>query len=95
MSKSEVLLYSRSKFNVIAILHKLAICKGKIYGIVLYEIAFLLTHFMKEHFNSFDDIQFFSYIFINILGYVDSNAKQNTPLYSEFYALQDDIFFEP
>ena len=56
MSKSEVLLYSRSKFNVTAILYKLAICKGKIYGIVLYEIAILLTHFMKEYFNSFDDI---------------------------------------
>ena len=27
--------------------------------------------------------------------YIDSNAKRNTPLYSEFYALQDDIFFEP
>ena len=31
----------------------------QIYGIVLYEIAILLTHFMKEYFNSFDDIQFF------------------------------------
>ena len=39
MPKSEVLLYSRSKFNATAILYKLAICKGKIYGIVLYEIA--------------------------------------------------------
>ena len=58
MSKSEVLLYSRSKFNVTAILYKLAIFKGKIYGIVLYEIAILLTRFMKEYFNSFD-IQFF------------------------------------
>ena len=56
--KSEVLLYlySHSKFNATAILYKLAICKGKIlYGIVLYEIAI----FMKEYFNSFDDIQFF------------------------------------
>ena len=52
-------------------------------------------HFMKEYFNSFDDIQFFSYIFINISRYEDSNAKRNTPLYSEFYALQDDIFFKP
>ena len=60
MPKSEVLLYSRSKFNATAIFYKLAICKGKIlYGIVLYEIAILLTHFMKEYFNSFDDIQFF------------------------------------
>ena len=50
---------------------------------------------MKEYFNSFDDIQFFSYIFINISKYIDSNAKRNTALYSEFYALQDDIFFEP
>ena len=25
----------------------------------LIELAILLTHFMKEHFNSFDDIQFF------------------------------------
>ena len=33
--------------------------------------------------------------FINISRYVDSNAKRNTPLCSEFYALQDDIFFEP
>ena len=41
------------------VLYKLAICKGKIYGIVLYEIAILLIHFMKEYFNSFDDIQFF------------------------------------
>ena len=49
---------------------------------------------MKEYFNSFDDIQFFSYIFINISRYEDSNAKRNTPLYSEFYALQDDIFFK-
>ena len=47
---------------------------------------------MKEYFNSFDDIQFFSYIFINISRYEDSNAKRNTPLHSEFYALQDDIF---
>ena len=38
-------------------MYKLAICKGKIlYFIVLYEIAILLTHFMKEYFNSFDDI---------------------------------------
>ena len=59
MPKSKVLLYSRSKFNATAILYyiyKLAICKGKI---VLYETAILLTHFMKEHFNSFGDIQFF------------------------------------
>ena len=28
-------------------------------GIVLYEIAILLTQFMKEYFNSFDDIQLF------------------------------------
>ena len=56
MPKSEVLSYSRSKFNATAVLYKLAVCKGKIYGIVLYEIAILLTHFMKEYFNSFDDI---------------------------------------
>ena len=37
----------------------------------------------------------FLYIFINISRYIDSNTKRNTPLYSEFYALQDDIFFEP
>ena len=55
----------------------------------------LLMYFIKEYFNSFDDIQFFSYIFINISRYEDSNAKRNTPLYSEFYALQDDIFFKP
>ena len=38
-----------------------------------------------------------SYIFINVSRYihVDSNAKRNTRLCSEFYALQDDIFFEP
>ena len=59
MPKSEVLLYSRSKFNATAILYKLSIYKGKIYGIVLYEIAMLLTHFMKKYFNSFNDIQFF------------------------------------
>ena len=59
MPRSEVLLYSRSKFNATALLYKLAICKGKIYIIVLYETAILLTHFMKEYFNSFDDIQFF------------------------------------
>ena len=60
MPKSEVLLYSRSKFNATAILYyKLAICKGKIYGIVLYKIAILLIHFMKEYFDSLDDIQFF------------------------------------
>ena len=59
MPRLEVLLYSRSKFNETAILYKLAICKDKIYGIVLYEIAILLTHFMKEYFNSFDNIQFF------------------------------------
>ena len=50
------------------------------------------THFMKEYFNSFHDIKFFSYILINISRYINSNAKRNTPLYSEFYALQDDIF---
>ena len=61
----------------------------------LIELAILLTHFMKEYFNSFDDIQFFSYIFINISRYIDSDAKRNTRLYSEFFALQDDIFFEP
>ena len=59
MPKSEVLFYSRSKFNATAILYKLVICKNKIYGIVLNEIAILLTNFMKEYFNSFDDIQFF------------------------------------
>ena len=58
MPKSEV-LYSHSKFIATAILYKLAIRKGKIYGIVLYEIAILLTNFMKEYFNSVDDIQFF------------------------------------
>ena len=61
----------------------------------LIELAILLTHFMKEYFNSFDDIQFFSYIFINISRYIDSNAKRNTLLDSEFYALQDDIIFGP
>ena len=50
---------------------------------------------MKEYFNSFEDIQSFSYIFINISIYIDSNAKRNTPLDSEFYALQDDIIFGP
>ena len=55
----KVLLYSRSKFNATAILYKLAICKGKIYGTDLYEIAILLTHFTEEYSNSFDDIQFF------------------------------------
>ena len=39
--------------------YKLADCKGKIQCTVLYELAILLTHFMKEYFNSFDDIQFF------------------------------------
>ena len=34
-------------------------------------------------------------MFINISRYEDSNAKRNTPLYSELYALQDGIFFEP
>ena len=29
------------------------------YSTVLYELAILLTHFIKEYFNSFDDIQFF------------------------------------
>ena len=32
---------------------------------------------------------------MNISRYEDCNAKRNTPLYSEFYAVQDDIFFEP
>ena len=59
MPKSEVLLYSRSKFNATATLYKLAICKGKISCIVLYEIVILLIYFMKKYFNSFDDIQFF------------------------------------
>ena len=59
MPMSKVLLCSRSKFNATAILYKLAICKGKIYIMVLYEITILLTHFMKEYFNSFDDIHFF------------------------------------
>ena len=61
----------------------------------LIELAILLTHFMKEYFNSFDDIQFFSCIFINISRYIDSTAKRNTLLDSEFYALQDDIIFGP
>ena len=40
--------------------YKLTNSKGKIiYCTVLYELAILLTHFMKEYFNSFDDIQFF------------------------------------
>ena len=59
MPNSEVLLYSRSKFNATAILYKLAICKSKICGIVLHEVVILLTHFLKEYFNSFDEIQFF------------------------------------
>ena len=29
------------------------------YSTVLYELAILLKHFIKEYFNSFDDIQFF------------------------------------
>ena len=33
--------------------------KSNIYCKVLYELAILLTHFMKECFNSFDDVQFF------------------------------------
>ena len=61
----------------------------------LIELAILLTHLMKEYFNSFDDIQFFSYIFINISRYIDSNAKRNTLLDSEFYAQQVDIIFGP
>ena len=65
MPKSGVLLYSHSIFNATAISYKLIICKGKIYCIVLYEIAILLTHFMKAYFNSFDNIQFFLYIFTN------------------------------
>ena len=63
--------------------------------IVLHELAMFMTRFMKEYFNSFDDIHFFSYIIINISRYIDSNEKRNTPLDSKFYALQDDIFFEP
>ena len=39
MPKSEVLLYSCFKFNATAILYKLAICKGKICGIVLYDCS--------------------------------------------------------
>ena len=59
MPKSEVLLYSRSKFNATAIYnYQLVICKSKIYCKVLYELAILLTHIMKEYFNPFDDIQF-------------------------------------
>ena len=50
MPKSEVLLYSR-KFNATAVLYKLAICKGEIYGIVLYEIAILWTTFEYHRMN--------------------------------------------
>ena len=40
--------------------YKLTDSKGKIiYCTVLYELAILLTHYMKEYFNSFDDIQSF------------------------------------
>ena len=40
--------------------YKLTNSKGKIiYCTVLYELAILLMNFMKEYFNSFDDIQFF------------------------------------
>ena len=59
IAKVGSLIIQPLQFNATAILYKLAICKGKIYGIVLYEIAILLTHFMKEYFNAFDDIQFF------------------------------------
>ena len=41
------------------LLYKLADSKGKIQFTVLYELDILLTHFMNEYFNSFDDIQFF------------------------------------
>ena len=51
--------YYKAAPNLMRLIYKLAICKGKIYCIVLYEIAILLTHFMKEYFNSLDDIQFF------------------------------------
>ena len=46
MPSSEVLLYSRSKFNATVLrtaIYKLAICKSKIYCKVLYELAILLT----------------------------------------------------
>ena len=40
--------------------YKLTDSKGKIISCtVLYELAILLTHFMKKYFNSYDDIQFF------------------------------------
>ena len=51
MPKSEVLLYSRSKFNATAILYKLAICKGKIYGIVLYEIFYDDVVYLADFFS--------------------------------------------
>ena len=49
MPKSEVLLYSRSKFNVTAIICiSLPYVKVKYTVKDLYELAILLTHFMKE-----------------------------------------------
>ena len=50
-------------------IYKLAISKIKYTVKVLYELAILLTHFMKEYSNLFDTIQFchtFLSIFRNI-----------------------------
>ena len=94
MLKSEVLSYSRSKFNATATLYKLAICKGKIYGIVLYEIAVILTNFMKEYFNSFDDIQFFhTFSSISQDMYIVTLSKIHR--YIQNFMLYKMIFFDP
>ena len=58
MPKSEVLSYSCSKFSATTII-KLVVSKPKC-DVVLRELVMFMMWFMKEY-NSFDDIQFFSF----------------------------------
>ena len=58
---------------------------------VLYKFAILLTHFMKEYFNSFDDIQFFhTFSSISQDMYIQSCTQIIRPL-ARFYPYDYDL----
>ena len=58
----------------------------------LYELAILLMHFMKEHFNSFDDIQFF-HTFSSISRYISIVTLNGIHRYIQNFMLYKMIYF--
>ena len=74
--------------------YKLTDSKGKLIKCtVLYELAILLMHLLKEHFNSFDDIQFFPYIFINIPRYIYIVTLKEIHRYIQNFILYKMVYF--